>query len=377
MAWDHVLGSKLSLEDEYAVGRLFGNTDCLETQGFSVLHKSTLGLLRKDLALELDASTSEIDTRDSNGRTCLAWAAKRGDTKAVEVLLEHGADVSLADAQGYVPIHYARNVACCKALLSGGASPVSQNTWGRTPLHAACEWGNDDGGIDVLVAAGADANAVDSTGETALHSAIVHRSLKHASRLLALGANSNVTNLSGDSPLRFAIMFNTHDILERILQYPCSFEHSKHIFGHTFAHSIARTADPQTLDILAKAKCLHLETTAKDQSGKTAIEYLEERAECQSLRNAFYQLCEGEAAGSKALGARVAHLVAELPLVCLVQDARSDSDELEASTVLSQHGGKVAEVLQDVERESDAVTFFDAVEILENTACEVAGMSAA
>ncbi len=375
MAWDHVLSRKLSLEDEYAVGRLFGNTDCLETQGFSVMHKTTLGLLRKYLSSELDCSTSEINSKDSNGRTCLAWAAKRGDINSVEVLLKHGADASVADAQGYVPIHYARTVACCRALLGGGASPISQNTWGRTPIHSACEWGSDDGVIDVLVAAGADINATDSTGETALHSTIVQRSLKHAARLLALGADSNVTNLSGDSPLRFAIMFNTQEILEQMLRYPCSFEDSRHIFDHTFAHSVARTADLGTLQILAKAKSLHMDTTAEDHSGKTAIEYLEERAEYQSLRNVFYQLFERKGDSSKILEAAVLGSVPELPSGCPVLREISELKGPEVSTVPLQPGGEDDEIGQCLEVEGDAVTFFDAVETLESMTSGVAGLS--
>ena len=377
MAWDHVLSGKLSVEEEYAVGNLFGNTDCLETQGFSVMHKTTLGLLRKDLSVELSCSTSEINSKDSNGRTSLAWAAKRGDTKAVEVLLEHGADVSISDAQGYVPIHYARNVSCCKALLSGGASPISQNIWGRSPIHSACEWGSDDGVIHVLVTAGADVNAADSTGETALHSAIVQRSLKHAARLLALGADSNLSNLSGDSSLRFAIMFNTHEILDRMLQYPCSFEEVRHIFGHRFIHSIARTADLRTLQILANVKSLHMDATVEDQSGKTAIEYLEERDGCQALRNAFYQLFDGKDNSSDVLKAAVLDSATELPSRIPPQEKISELRKSEVSTVVLEVGGEDDEPGQDVEADGDAVTFFDAMETLESMTIGVAGLSAA
>ena len=375
MAWDHVLSRKLSLEEEYAVGHLFGNTDCLETQGFSVMHKTTLRLLKKDLSLELGCSTSEINSKDSNGRTCLAWAAKRGDIKAVEVLLKHGADAFISDAQGYVPVHYARNVACCKALLGGGASPISENSWGRTPIHSACEWGSEEGVIDVLVAAGADVNAVDNTGETALHACIVQRSLEHAARLLALGADSNLTNLSGDSPLRFAIMFNTHEILERLLQYPCSFEDSKHIFGHTFAHSIARTADVRTLQILAEAKSLRMNTTAEDQSRKTAIKYLEGRDEYQSLRDAFYQLFDNQGDYSEILEATVLGSVKELPSLCPIQQEMSGLKKLKVSKVVMEIAGEDREFGQNVEVEGDAITFFDAMETLEGITSGVASLS--
>ena len=295
MAWDHVLSNSLSAEQEYIVGSLFCNSDYLETQGFTTLHKTVIGLVHRELGVELRCSISDIDAQDANGRTPLFWATRRGDVDAVQLLLDYGANVSIADNQGYMPIHEASTVACARVLLSKSVQVMSRNTWGRTALHQACERGEDAALLDVLISAGADVDATDATGETPLHTTIVHERTghprtEHAARLMRAGADSSITNLSGDSPLRFAMMFGTHEILKDMVKYHTDFSDVKHIFGHTFAHSIARSADVQTLQCLQNAKGLVLDLEALDKSGKTALDYVQQRSEDPTLVAAFDQL---------------------------------------------------------------------------------------
>ena len=292
MAWDHVLSNKLSAEDEYRVGSLFGQCDYIESQGFTQLHKTVLGLVPRDLETELSCSTAEINVQDANGRTPLAWAARRGDSRNVHLLLSHGADLNIANNQGFTPMHEAINVPSARALLNKGADAMSRNAWGRTPLHQVCERGDNVSLMELLISSGADVNAADLTGEVALHTAIVHENVKHdnngqAAYLIRNGASSMATNLSGDSPLRFAIMFNTHKVLTEILKHPFSFQDTNHIFGHTFAHSIARTADVKTLRILESVATEIVLDLTTDKSGKTAMDYAHERSGDPTMAAAF------------------------------------------------------------------------------------------
>ena len=199
--------------------------------------------------------------------------------------------MNIADSQGFLPIHQASAVPCARALLAHGADVLSRNAWGRTPLHQACERDVDVELLELFMSAGADVNATDDAGETALHAVIVHESInhlgnEHATRLLQAGADSNI-NLSGDSPLRFAIMFNTHEILKELLNHPTDFHDCKHLCNHTFAHSIARTADVETLQILEGAGDIVLDLDALDKSGKTALDYVRERSQDPTLAAAF------------------------------------------------------------------------------------------
>ena len=354
MAWDHVLSNKLSAEQEYTVGSLFCNSDYLETQGFTTLHKTVFGLIPKDLGTELRCSTADIDTPDANGRTPLAWATRRGDIDSIQLLLDYGAKVSVADGQGFLPIHEASTVACARALLSQGADVTSCNAWGRTPLHQACQRGGDVALLDLLLSAGADVNAPDATGETALHTAIVHERTKHirnehVAHLMQAGADSSVTNLSGDSPLRFAIMFGTHEILREFLDYPTSFYDAKHIFGHTFAHSIARTADAETLQILESAKGVTLDLNTLDKAGKTALDYVRERSQDPALAAAFDHFAR---AATRAVS------TTSLQRDAKTQQVGSVTDELVVSTIELTYSDDE----EDLDENEDSVIYHDAVE---------------
>lgn len=69
-------------------------------------------------------------------------------------------------------------------------------------------------------------------------------------------------------------------------------------YGQSFSHAIARMADAETLRILAQAKphSLSAEVVLQDASGRTSVEYLEERlssleaGEVTDLKEAFEAL---------------------------------------------------------------------------------------
>lgn len=76
------------------------------------------------------------------------------------------------------------------------------NGYGDTPLHIVCNWGDCEA-IEILVAAGADINAVGETGFTPLHCAAEQNKPKAISKLLALGAKSTKDS-NGQTPLELA-----------------------------------------------------------------------------------------------------------------------------------------------------------------------------
>lgn len=74
---------------------------------------------------------------------------------------------------------------------------------GQTPLHWMAYLG-DVNGVRLLVEAGADANAVDHDGNTALHDAVLSRQHLVVALLVASGANVGLRNHEGKSPLDLA-----------------------------------------------------------------------------------------------------------------------------------------------------------------------------
>lgn len=305
MAWEHALSGNLSKEDTLAVADIFQDTEYLSTRRFSVLHKIVLEILTKDLETELQCSTSEINGLDSQGRTPLSWAAARGDSRSVQILLEHGAQANLSDEQSNSPLHYSKNTACARLLLLHGAEVSSQNCWGATALRIVCRTSGDVSLLSLLLNSGADPNGRDHELQTPLHDATLKSHTACVERLLSHGVDVNIGNNSGDSALRFAIMFSTHASLRCMLKSPlCPTDFcGVNSYGHTFAHSIARTADVKTLRILTEnlTESLVLDTTSTDTAGKTSAQYLEDRLsllaataamdnETTSLKEAFEQL---------------------------------------------------------------------------------------
>ncbi|MCJ1394383.1 hypothetical protein MMC18_007261 [Xylographa bjoerkii] len=361
MAWEHALSGNLSQEDTCAVVELFKDTDYLSTRQFTVLHKIILGLLAKDLRTELQGSTSEINAPDSQGRSPLSWAAARGDSQKVQILLEHGANPNLADRQNNLPLHYSKTTTCSEMLLRHGADILSHNCWGATALHTVCRGSGDLSLLTFLLASGANPNLCDHEGQTPLHDAALKSYTACVDTLIAHGADINIINLSGDSPLRFALMFNAHDSLCSMIDSPTSqadFD-GINLYGHTFAHSIARTADIKTVKILIEHQVngLVLDTVSKDAEGRTSAEYLEDRLLLLSRSDST--VVEGE-----LLQEAFAQLVQTLS--CRKEDIEKTSEAIELD-VAEKLTVRVREIELNIdegnEGELESDVYFDAVEV--------------
>jgi hypothetical protein len=84
--------------------------------------------------------------------SALHAAAQRGPLKLMQLLLDHKAEVYLADAKGWTPLHLAARAGAAakvECLLAAGAKVSDTNSQGNTPLHlvsSCCVWA---GGVEV------------------------------------------------------------------------------------------------------------------------------------------------------------------------------------------------------------------------------------
>ncbi len=76
------------------------------------------------------------------------WASRHNDTKMLEMLIERGADVKVADQGGFTALHfcaYANAVDTCRILLDKGANIDAKSAKGYTPVCSAAEHHQVDG----------------------------------------------------------------------------------------------------------------------------------------------------------------------------------------------------------------------------------------
>jgi ankyrin repeat protein len=185
------------------------------------------------------------------GMTPLLYAARDGRVAAARRLIDAGADLELADANGIRPLLMAalnNKMDVARLLISKRANINADDFWGRTPLWAAVEYRNldmnnvevedpKDNGVDrapilafikELIDAGANVNArtrelhpvrrwlyslndvswVDFTGQTPFLRAALSGDTATMKLLVQHGADPNLPTLGGTTPLMAAAGVN-------------------------------------------------------------------------------------------------------------------------------------------------------------------------
>jgi ankyrin repeat protein len=152
-----------------------------------------------------------VDTRDDQGATALLRACGAGHREVAACLLDAGADASLAARSGVTPLAAAvaaRREALVALLLEHHVAIEQRLPNDATALMVAAAMGYPEI-ADTLLDAGADVNAVDASGRSALHAAaqfgFEHNDSLRARRLfdslLRRGADINRADNEGKTPL--------------------------------------------------------------------------------------------------------------------------------------------------------------------------------
>ncbi|CAG2217454.1 ANKTM1 [Mytilus edulis] len=157
-----------------------------------------------DNAIEIlyNASQTELNDGDDDGRTPLMLACQTGHYKSVKTLLTLGADISARDEDSCTGLilaarHGYANIV--KVLLDNYAD-VNQNT----ALHVACEHGHVDC-IRILLRYNADVTQMNSYGCTPLGMAVDGNESEAAVALLSHSSwrdSMNVRNSEGFTPMK-------------------------------------------------------------------------------------------------------------------------------------------------------------------------------
>ncbi len=152
---------------------------------------------------------TEVNGKNGNGWTPLYGAARYGNLKVAEYLIQLGANLN-TQADGWTPLHIAiryNNLEIAQLLIDRKANIHAKNDWGQTPFHIALREGNLKV-VKILKEKGADMNAVDNFKNTAFSIASIIENLEVRLEinkyLIESGADLNVKDMFGRTPLDLA-----------------------------------------------------------------------------------------------------------------------------------------------------------------------------
>jgi ankyrin repeat protein len=213
----------------------------------AVIHKNKAGI---SVLLKHGA---DVMARDFEGRTSLHlactdkllrafWSTPTIDnarSDIIELLLSHHARVNALDYLDKTPL----SVACLKLglscpgesktredlnvidmLLKHGADTTIRNSRGSLPLHDACHVGRDPQDqlyiVSKLLDYGSPVNAAGEHGRTPLHDACSSSNVETVEELLRRGADPLSRDKWGYSPLHTAVLSSTEQVIETLLSFP-------------------------------------------------------------------------------------------------------------------------------------------------------------
>ncbi|KAL8734803.1 MAG: hypothetical protein Q9181_003027 [Wetmoreana brouardii] len=282
--------------DVEALRCLTQDSDFVDEQNYTLLHRIVLGLSMQDLEESLLLHPELIDIPDAMGRTALAWAAARGDERSIVALLQHGAEVNTIDVQHSGVVGHAadRNyVTCVRLLLEAGADPNIAASHGYkvgNPVNVAARNASDPLILKTLLDFGADVDSCGVDGVTGLLHATRKDNISFATLLLEYRANINAVSRAGQTPLTTAVSFNSHNVLQLLLDRWFEYSECPRLKGPHLLQIVALYADVKTMAILTATDHLITNYDADYALGDFACRLSERTDATDKLIQAFEDL---------------------------------------------------------------------------------------
>ena len=218
-AYDHRVNICQLLVDHKA------NVTSVNKKGQTPLHRALVSLNLGDFPAvhHLLITNDSLNVADHDSNCALHIAVRKGDIKAVQLLVDCGADVNVLDGYGQTPLHTAAAgwegcLELCSILLKHDAKIDVVDKDGYQPLHLACKRGRRDTS-DLLLSSGAKVNAPNKDGRTPLHTAAGGEEdcPELCSILLKHDAKIDVVDKDGYQPLHLACKRGRRDTSDLLL----------------------------------------------------------------------------------------------------------------------------------------------------------------
>jgi len=199
------------------------------------------------LKAAIEQNPDLVNAKDKDGRTPLHWACRGVHLDAVKYLVENGADVNAEDSNKVVPLHSlaTRNSAeAMEILIAQGANVDAISYGGNTALHYAGMSDAADAAA-VLVKKGADLEIKEDYGRTPLILCARERGGPETIKVfLEGGADINAYDKFGSTALELAAWRGKKEVVDLLLdagvKIPSKGPHVFHLFSQAASQGLSR-----------------------------------------------------------------------------------------------------------------------------------------
>ena len=163
---------------------------------------------------------AEFSVADTSGRTPLHYASSGGNEEVARLLIDKGAEISAVDNEGGTPLHCAldsRNEELVRLLIDKGASATAANKDGRTPLHRLLDCGSEEL-VRLVIEKGADVTAADKDGRTPLHRALDWGNEELVRLLTDKGADVTAADKDERTPLHRSLDWGNEKVVRALVE---------------------------------------------------------------------------------------------------------------------------------------------------------------
>ncbi|XP_044085283.1 85/88 kDa calcium-independent phospholipase A2 isoform X2 [Neovison vison] len=223
--------------------------DVTDNNGETAFHYAVQGDNAQVLQLLGKNASAGLNRVNNQGQTPLHLACQMGKQEMVRVLLLCNARCNVMGSTGY-PIHTAMKFShkgCAEMIISMDSNQIHSKDprYGASPLH----WAKTAEMARMLLKRGCDVNSTSSTGNTALHVAVMRNRFDCVMALLTYGANADARGEHGNTPLHLAMSKDNVEMIKALIVFGAEVD-TPNDFGETpafIASKISKLVTRKTL----------------------------------------------------------------------------------------------------------------------------------
>lgn len=247
------------------------NINAKDSSGNTPLHIAILRNSPTEYIKYIIESGADVNARNKNGDSVLYLSVIKNKKEAGELLLSNGADIFATNMQNISPLRVALTDSNILAWIINSQTLNTTDGNGNTPLHYACEWGLDNA-VSALLEKGAKVNAVNSSGESALFSAVKGNSPSIINILSENGiAADSKSSLSrdnlGNTTLHCAVRWDAFNAAKKLISIGVDVD-AMNTSGKTALSDACRSGKKEMAVLLLSSGA---NINASDAAGRTVL----------------------------------------------------------------------------------------------------------